>query len=54
MTAVVLPSGNEVDIAESFGDEPPGGTRVCYARTMDDVLEVDLGGRTGRQTMNGD
>ena len=42
MTAVVVPSGNEADIAESFGDEPPGGIRVCYARTMDDVLEVVL------------
>ena len=44
MTAVVLPRGNEADIAESFGDEPPGGIRVCYARTMDDVLEVVLPG----------
>ena len=34
MTAVVLPPGNEADIAESCGDELPGGIRVCCARTM--------------------
>ena len=50
MTAVVLPSGNEADIAESFGDEPPGGIRVCYARTMDDVLEVVLPGVVAANT----
>ena len=44
MTAVVLPRGNEADIAESFGDAPPGGIRVRYAQTMDDVLEVVLPG----------
>ena len=25
MTTVLLPSGNEADVAESFGDELPGG-----------------------------
>ena len=50
MTAVVLPRGNEADIAESFGDEPPRGIRVCYARTMDDVLEVVLPGVVAANT----
>ena len=50
MTAVVLPRGNEADIAESFGDEPPGGIRVCYARTMDGVLEVVLPGAVAANT----
>ena len=50
MTAVVLPPGNEADIAESFGDEPPGGIRVCYAGTMDDVLEVVLPGVVAANT----
>ena len=29
-------------LAEYFGRELPGGIRVRYARTMDDVLEVVL------------
>ena len=49
-TAAVLPPGNEADIAGSFGDEPPGGIRVCYARTMDDVLEVVLPGVVAANT----
>ena len=39
---MLLPSGNEADVAESFRDELPGGIRVCYATTMDDVLAVVL------------
>ena len=42
MITVLLPAGNEADVAESFGDVLPGGIRVCYATTMDDVLEVVL------------
>ena len=32
----------EADVAESFGDELPGGLTARYATTMDDVLEVVL------------
>ena len=42
MTTVLLPSGNEADVAESFGDELPGGLTARYATTMDDVLEAVL------------
>lgn len=42
MITVLLPAGNEADVAESFGDVLPGGIRVCYATTVDDVLEVVL------------
>ena len=42
MTAVILPSANAVDIAESFGDKLPCGITVRYARTMHDVLAVVL------------
>ena len=42
MAAVVLPSANEADVADSFGDGLPCGIRVHYAKEMDDVLAVVL------------
>ena len=42
MAEAVLPAANAADVAECFGRELPGGIRVRYARTMDDVLEVVL------------
>ena len=42
MAAVVLPSANEADVAESFGDGLPCGIRVHYAKERDDVLAVVL------------
>ena len=40
--AAVLPSANEADVAESFGDGLPCGIRVHYAKEIDDVLAVVL------------
>ncbi len=42
LAAVVLPSANEADISESFGDGLPCGIAVRYVRTMGDVLAVVL------------
>ena len=42
LAAVILPSANAADVAESFGDELPCGISVRYASTMSDVLEVVL------------
>ena len=42
MTAVILPSANEADIAESFGGELPCGITVHHVREMDEVLESVL------------
>ena len=42
MAAVILPSANAADVAESFGDELPCGISVRYGSTMSDVLEVVL------------
>ena len=42
MTRVILPASNAADVAETFGDELPGGITACYATTMDDVLEEAL------------
>ena len=42
VTTVLLPAGNEADVAESLGDELPGGPTARYATTMDNVLEVVL------------
>lgn len=42
MTAVILPTANEPDIAESFVEGLPCGLSVRYARTMDDVLAAAL------------
>ncbi len=42
MAAVILPSANEADIAENFGDELPCGITARYVTTMDDVLKMVL------------
>ena len=42
MTRVILTASNAADVAETFGDELPGGITACYATTMDDVLEEAL------------
>lgn len=42
LAAVVLPSANEADIVESFGDGLPCGITVHYAREMEAVLAVVL------------
>ena len=49
MTAVVLPSAFEPDVAESFADGMPCGLRVRYTGTMDHVLAAALPDAVGGQ-----
>jgi len=42
MRAVILPSANETDIAESFGGELPCGSNVHHVTEMDEVIETVL------------